>query len=118
MGEKIAKMQTELCIEQRLPRWALLEIEQAKKADATWSARKLRGKLQAVAGIRKNMRTATAEKQAHESHQVQSHGESRKLRTLEGAKRKEFLRCTSALPAAAKQQAERKGKEHESVQPA
>ncbi|MFH4981861.1 hypothetical protein AB6A40_008570 [Gnathostoma spinigerum] len=33
MGEDIDNPQTELCIERRLPRWALLEIEQAKEAD-------------------------------------------------------------------------------------
>uniref|UniRef100_A0A915B5K6 DUF5641 domain-containing protein n=1 Tax=Parascaris univalens TaxID=6257 RepID=A0A915B5K6_PARUN len=46
-GENINNSQTELCIEKRLPRWALLELEQAKEADAAWSVRKLRDKLQA-----------------------------------------------------------------------
>uniref|UniRef100_A0A915B3D0 Uncharacterized protein n=1 Tax=Parascaris univalens TaxID=6257 RepID=A0A915B3D0_PARUN len=57
-GENIDNSQTELCIEKRLPRWALLEVEQAKEADAAWSVRKLRDKLQVIVRIRENMRTA------------------------------------------------------------
>uniref|UniRef100_A0A915CEI0 Uncharacterized protein n=1 Tax=Parascaris univalens TaxID=6257 RepID=A0A915CEI0_PARUN len=42
-GENIDNSQTERCIEKRLPRWALLQVEQAKEADAAWDVRKLKG---------------------------------------------------------------------------
>uniref|UniRef100_A0A915B0U6 Uncharacterized protein n=1 Tax=Parascaris univalens TaxID=6257 RepID=A0A915B0U6_PARUN len=58
-GENINNSQTELCIEKRLPRWSLLEVEQAKEADAAWSVRKLIDKLQTIVRIRENMRAAT-----------------------------------------------------------
>uniref|UniRef100_A0A914SAT0 Uncharacterized protein n=1 Tax=Parascaris equorum TaxID=6256 RepID=A0A914SAT0_PAREQ len=70
-GENIDNSQTELCIEKWLPRWALLEVKQAKEADAAWSVRKLRDKLQAIVRIIENMRTATIGKLTHEGRQVQ-----------------------------------------------
>uniref|UniRef100_A0A915AZU5 Uncharacterized protein n=1 Tax=Parascaris univalens TaxID=6257 RepID=A0A915AZU5_PARUN len=70
-GENIDNSQTELCIEKRLPRWALLEVEQAKEADAAWSVRKLRDKLQVIVRIRENMRTAAIGKLTHEGRQAQ-----------------------------------------------
>uniref|UniRef100_A0A915A3W2 Peptidase aspartic putative domain-containing protein n=1 Tax=Parascaris univalens TaxID=6257 RepID=A0A915A3W2_PARUN len=71
LGENINNAQTELCIEKRLSRWALLEAEQVKEADAAWSVRKLRDKLQAIVRIREIMRTATIGKPTHEGRQVQ-----------------------------------------------
>uniref|UniRef100_A0A914R9K6 Uncharacterized protein n=1 Tax=Parascaris equorum TaxID=6256 RepID=A0A914R9K6_PAREQ len=69
-GENIDNSQTEFCIEKRLPRWALLEVEKAKEADAAWRIRKLRDKLQAIVRIRENMRTATTGKQGKEENLV------------------------------------------------
>uniref|UniRef100_A0A915BQF4 Uncharacterized protein n=1 Tax=Parascaris univalens TaxID=6257 RepID=A0A915BQF4_PARUN len=68
--EKIDNSQTEFCTEKRLPRWALLEVEKAKEADAAWSIRKLRDKLHAIVRIRENMRTATTGKQGKEENPV------------------------------------------------
>ncbi|KHN86603.1 hypothetical protein Tcan_01426 [Toxocara canis] len=117
MGENIDNAQTELCIEKRLPRWALLEVEQAKQADAAWSVRKLRDKLQAIVRIRENMRTATTEKASHENRQVQRQDGRRERRKSGRVSREECLRHTSALPAVTKRQIERKGKARDSTQP-
>uniref|UniRef100_A0A915AA01 CCHC-type domain-containing protein n=1 Tax=Parascaris univalens TaxID=6257 RepID=A0A915AA01_PARUN len=108
-GENIDNSQTELCIEKRLPRWALLEVEQAKEADAAWSVRKLRDKLQAIVRIRENMRTAAIGKPTHEGRQAQRQVGRQEQRNLGGVKLEEGLHHTSALPAVAKRQT--KGKD-------
>ncbi|VDK48464.1 unnamed protein product [Anisakis simplex] len=54
LGENINNAQTELCIENRLPPWARLEIEQAKEETETWSVIMLRNKLAAMVRVREN----------------------------------------------------------------
>uniref|UniRef100_A0A915BS15 CCHC-type domain-containing protein n=1 Tax=Parascaris univalens TaxID=6257 RepID=A0A915BS15_PARUN len=112
-GENIDNSQTELCIEKRLPRSALLEVEQAKEADAAWSVRKLRDKVQAIVRISENMRTATIRKPTHEGWQAQRQVGRREQRNLGGVKLEESLHHTSALPAVAKRQTKGKDRRHD-----